>query len=74
MVPLISKAKATPTVTAALNAVSAKLDTPTLVGLVAKVTAEKQDPATVASDLAEVGRARPMLRQMLPAHEHLLRM
>jgi osmoprotectant transport system substrate-binding protein len=50
VVPLISKAKATPTVTSALNAVSAKLDTATLVGLVAKVTADKDDPATVAQD------------------------
>jgi osmoprotectant transport system substrate-binding protein len=49
VVPLISKAKATPTVTAALNAVSAKLDTPTLVGLVAKVSADKQNPADVAT-------------------------
>ncbi len=48
VLPLINKAKATPTVTAALNAVSAKLDTPTLGGLVTKVVLDKQDPDTVA--------------------------
>ncbi len=50
VVPLINKSKATPTVTAALNAVSAKLDTATLAGLDEKVETEKQDPATVAND------------------------
>jgi osmoprotectant transport system substrate-binding protein len=50
LIPLISKAKATPTVTAALNAVSAKLDTATLTSLDAKVDGAKQNPATVASD------------------------
>jgi osmoprotectant transport system substrate-binding protein len=49
VVPLINKSKATPTITAALNAVSAKLDTATLAGLVEKVLTEKQDPSTVAS-------------------------
>jgi osmoprotectant transport system substrate-binding protein len=49
VVPLINKAKATPTITAALNAVSAKLDTATLAGLDEKVETEKQDPAVVAN-------------------------
>ena len=56
VLPLINKAKATPTVTAALNGVSAKLDTPTLGGLVTKVVLDKQDPDTVAKAwLASVG-------------------
>jgi osmoprotectant transport system substrate-binding protein len=50
VVPLINKSKVTPTISDALNAVSAKLDTATLVKLVSKVTADKQDPTTVASD------------------------
>ena len=49
VVPLINKSKVTPTISAALNAVSAKLDTATLAGLDEKVETEKQDPATVAS-------------------------
>ncbi len=48
VVPLINKAKATPAVTAALNAVSAKLTTPVLAGLVKQVISDKSDPATVA--------------------------
>jgi osmoprotectant transport system substrate-binding protein len=48
VLPLINKSKATPTVTAALNAVSAKLDTPTLGGLLKKVELDKQDPDQVA--------------------------
>jgi osmoprotectant transport system substrate-binding protein len=50
VLPLISKSKVTPTISAALNAVSAKLDTTTLTTLVAKVITDKQDPTTVASD------------------------
>lgn len=50
IVPLINKAKATETVTAALNAVSAKLDTPTLAELVKKVVLDKGDPETVAKE------------------------
>ena len=50
ILPLISKSKVTPTITSALNAVSAKLDTTTLTTLVAKVITDKQDPTTVASD------------------------
>ncbi|WP_051943945.1 glycine betaine ABC transporter substrate-binding protein [Streptacidiphilus rugosus] len=48
VLPLINKAKATPGVTAALKAVSDKLDTPTLAALDVKVITEKQDPAAVA--------------------------
>jgi len=47
VLPLIAGKKATPTVTAALNAVSAKLDTKTLVDLNAKV-ASGTDPDQVA--------------------------
>ncbi len=50
VLPLINKAKATPAVVAALNAVSAKLDTKTLTDLDAKVISDKQDPAKVALD------------------------
>jgi osmoprotectant transport system substrate-binding protein len=50
VLPLISKSKVTPTITSALNAVSAKLDTATLTTLVAKVITDKQDPTVVASD------------------------
>jgi osmoprotectant transport system substrate-binding protein len=49
VVPLVNAAKASPTVTQALNAVSAKLDTPTLTALVAQVVSAKKDPAEVAS-------------------------
>ncbi len=48
VLPLISKAKATPGVTKALNAVSAKLTTDDLVALNIKVQTDKQDPAKVA--------------------------
>ena len=55
VVPLINKAKASAAVSAALNAVSSKLDTTTLSELVAKVYA-KQDPGTVAKEwLSKVG-------------------
>ncbi|GGM03647.1 ABC transporter substrate-binding protein [Nakamurella endophytica] len=49
IVPLINAAKSTPTIEAALNAVSAKLETTTLVDLNAKV-GSGSDPATVAAD------------------------
>ena len=49
VVPLVNASKASDTVTGALNAVSAKLDTKTLTDLVAKVVTDKQDPAAVAS-------------------------
>ena len=56
VLPLITKSKVTPTISSALNAVSAKLDTATLTTLVAKVITDKADPATVASDwLKSVG-------------------
>lgn len=48
IVPVLTKTKATPTVTAALNAVSAKLTTANLTTELAKVQVDKQDPATVA--------------------------
>ena len=48
VLPLISKAKATPGVTKVLNAVSAKLTTDDLVALNIKVISNKQDPAKVA--------------------------
>ena len=50
VVPLINKAKASETVSGALNAVSGKLTTPVLAELVKKVVLDKQDPATVAKD------------------------
>jgi osmoprotectant transport system substrate-binding protein len=56
VVPLINKSKATPTITAALNAVSAKLDTATLATLDGKVQTDKQDPDAVAKAwLSSVG-------------------
>ena len=48
VLPLINKTKATATVTAALNAVSAKLTTPILADLVKQVQSDKKDPAAVA--------------------------
>jgi osmoprotectant transport system substrate-binding protein len=48
IVPMVTKSKVTQTITDASNAVSAKLDTKTLAGLVAKVQTDKQDPETVA--------------------------
>jgi len=55
VLPLINKAKASQTVTSALNAVSAKLDTKTLTDLLGKVY-DKQDPNAVAKAwLAQVG-------------------
>jgi osmoprotectant transport system substrate-binding protein len=41
-------------VTAALNAVSAKLDTDTLASLVTRVVIDKEDAATVAADFLKV--------------------
>jgi osmoprotectant transport system substrate-binding protein len=49
VLPLINSSKATPTVTAALNAVSAKLDTTTLTTLLAQVVTDKKQAADVAS-------------------------
>jgi len=50
VIPVITKAKATPTVTGALNAVSAKLDTDTLATLVTKVVVDKKDASAVAAE------------------------
>jgi osmoprotectant transport system substrate-binding protein len=50
LLPLISAAKASPEVTEVLNAVSAKLDTDTLIELNTKVQVDKLDSATVAKD------------------------
>jgi len=49
VLPLINKSKVTPTISAALNAVSAKLDTPTLTALVAQVVTDKKQPVDVAA-------------------------
>lgn len=58
VIPVITKSLATPEVSAALNAVSAKLDTATLAGLVAKVVTDKQDADKVAGEwLTSVGLA-----------------
>ncbi|MER8182244.1 ABC transporter substrate-binding protein [Kitasatospora sp. NPDC094015] len=48
--PLVNKAGVDATTTAALNAVSAKLDTAGLTALMAKVSVDKEDPAAVAKD------------------------
>jgi len=50
VIPVLTAAKATPEVTAALNGVSAKLDTDTLAGLVTKVVVDKQDASVVAAE------------------------
>ena len=50
VLPLISSAKVTPEVAAALNAVSAKLDTATLIDLNTKVSVDKLDSAQVAQE------------------------
>jgi osmoprotectant transport system substrate-binding protein len=50
VVPYIKASAATPEVTAALDAVSKALTTENLTAAVAKVVADKQDPATVAKD------------------------
>ncbi|MGC3994181.1 MAG: ABC transporter substrate-binding protein [Propionicimonas sp.] len=58
VIPVITKSLATPEVTAALNAVSAKLDTDTLATLVSKVVTDKEDADQVAADwLTSVGLA-----------------
>jgi osmoprotectant transport system substrate-binding protein len=50
VVPLITKSKVTPTISAALDAISAKLDTATLGQLVKEVVIDKKDPAVVAKE------------------------
>ena len=50
VVPLVRKDKVTDTITGALNAVSAKLDTPTLADLVKQVDVDKKDASAVAKD------------------------
>ena len=50
MIPVLTKAKATPAATEALNAVSAKLDTDTLAGLVTQVVVDKKDSTDVADE------------------------
>lgn len=48
VVPLVTKSKVNPTISAALNAISAKLDTATLSALVKEVVVDKKDAAVVA--------------------------
>ena len=50
VVPLIAKSKGNPTISAALDAISAKLDTATLGQLVKEVVIDKKDPAVVAKE------------------------
>jgi len=50
VVPLVTKAKVSDTVSGALNAVSAKLDTDTLLTLVKEVEIDKKDAADVAKE------------------------
>jgi osmoprotectant transport system substrate-binding protein len=50
VVPLITKAKDTDTITTALNAVSAKLDTQTLAALLTEVVVDKKDASAVAKE------------------------
>jgi osmoprotectant transport system substrate-binding protein len=50
VLPLINGTKATDTVKTTLNAISAKLDTATLGGLVKSVVLDKKDPDAVAQD------------------------
>ena len=58
VVPLITKSKVNDTVSSALNAVSAKLDTSTLAGLVKQVVIDKKDAEDVASEfLKQAGLA-----------------
>ena len=58
IIPLVNKSVLSATVTSTLNAISAKLDTATLAGLVKKVVADKDDPDQVAADwLKSVGLA-----------------
>ncbi|MBO3746392.1 ABC transporter substrate-binding protein [Streptosporangiaceae bacterium NEAU-GS5] len=54
--PLVFKAGVSDTVTQTLNAVSAKLDTNILVGLMKRIAIDKEDPPAVAKDwLTEAG-------------------
>jgi osmoprotectant transport system substrate-binding protein len=56
VVPLITKSKVSPTISAALNAISAKLDTATLGALVKEVVVDKKDAAVVAKEfLTKIG-------------------
>jgi len=58
VVPLITRSKVTPTISATLNAISAKLDTATLGQLVKEVVVDKKDAAAVAKEfLAKNGLA-----------------
>lgn len=50
VVPLIRKSALNDTISGALNAVSAKLDTSTLAGLVKQVVIDKKDPSAVAKE------------------------
>lgn len=50
VVPLLTKSKSNPTIDAALNAVSAKLDTATLAALLAQVVTDKKDEDVVAKE------------------------
>jgi osmoprotectant transport system substrate-binding protein len=50
VVPLITKTKVNPTISATLNAISAKLDTATLGQLVKQVVVDKKDAAVVAKE------------------------
>jgi osmoprotectant transport system substrate-binding protein len=50
VVPLLRKDKVNDTISAALNAVSAKIDTPTLTELVKQVDVDKKDASAVAKD------------------------
>ncbi len=55
VIPVLTKAKATAEVSAALNAVSAKLDTDTLATLVTKVVVDKADASDVAAEWLKAG-------------------
>ncbi|MFD9128570.1 ABC transporter substrate-binding protein [Kitasatospora sp. NPDC059571] len=50
VIPLVNRAGVDATATAALNAVSAKLDTAGLTGLMKRVSVDKEDPSAVAKD------------------------
>jgi len=50
VVPLITKSKDNDTISQALNAVSAKLDTPTLAALLTQVVVDKKDASAVAKE------------------------
>lgn len=53
IVPVINATKVTPTITSALDALSAKLTTANLTDLVSKVQVDKQDPAKVAAEFVK---------------------